>query len=566
MKQFLILFALLTRYSVGAQSNSQIASQYPQGYFRNPLNIPILLAGNFGEVRPNHFHSGIDIKTNGKENLPVYAAAEGYVSRIKMEKGGFGHALYISHPNGFTTLYAHLNNFAPQIQSYLKKIQYQKESWAVDLQLTPEQFPVKKGEQIAWSGNTGGSTAPHLHFEIRDSKTEHPLNPQLFGFYITDSRSPVPTQIALYDLNRSIFEQTPLVVNLRKAGDQYRVPSDTIIINTDRLGVGINVNDYMNGSDNTLNFYVAKWYKDDMLQGQIKLDNISYGVTRYLHAYVDYKSRKSNGTWYQLLFQLPGNRLNGIYPFLNEQQGAMTLRNQETSNIRLELTDAAGNTSSISFHVKSEGNTMKEDCANVFSVGKPNTLEHPNVRFEIDANGLYDDVCFKLDLSKDERALSDKIRLHQPFVPVHKYFTLSIKPNTPISFTHRNKIVTMYSDGKTEEARAATFENGWYNASVRSFGTYWLITDTTAPAIKPLQPNGANLSKATRINFRVTENITSVKSFRAELDGRWLAFEPRGDIFFYTFDEHCPRGKHKLTVTASDENNNSKTLVYTFTR
>src|ERR1043165_64897 len=151
------------------------AQKYPQNYFRNPLNIPILLAGNFGECRAGHFHSGLDIKTNGKENLPVHAAADGYISRIKMDKGGFGHALYITHPNGYTTLYAHLNNFVPKIQQYLRRQQYAKEKWDIDIQLTPEQFPVAKGQQIAYSGNTGSSTAPHLHFEIRDSKTEHPL-------------------------------------------------------------------------------------------------------------------------------------------------------------------------------------------------------------------------------------------------------------------------------------------------------------------------------------------------------------------------------------------------------
>src|SRR4051812_21873328 len=144
---------------------------YPQDYFRNPLDMPILLAGNFGECRPGHFHSGMDIKTAGVENKPVYATADGYVSRIKMEPGGFGHALYITHPNGYTTLYAHLNDFIPALQQRVRQQQYAKESWTVDIQLQPGQFPVKQGDQIAWSGNTGGSTAPHLHFEIRDTKT-----------------------------------------------------------------------------------------------------------------------------------------------------------------------------------------------------------------------------------------------------------------------------------------------------------------------------------------------------------------------------------------------------------
>ena len=170
LRTFILLFLPIIGYSQG--------NPYPTNYFRNPLDIPILLAGNFGECRPGHFHSGLDIKTQGKENLPVYAAADGYISRIKTDKGGFGHALYLTHPNGFTTLYAHLNDYAPFLQEHLREQQYRNKRWNLDLSFTPDQFPVNKGQQIAWSGNTGSSTAPHLHFEVRDSKTEHPLNPQ----------------------------------------------------------------------------------------------------------------------------------------------------------------------------------------------------------------------------------------------------------------------------------------------------------------------------------------------------------------------------------------------------
>src|SRR5262245_35924347 len=193
MRNFLALLILYLPVNTFAQ-----APDYPQNYFRNPLDIPILLAGNFGECRPGHFHSGIDIKTQGVENQVVRAAADGYISRIKMEKGGFGHALYITHANGYTTLYAHLNDFVAPVQKYVRERQYKNEKYELDIDLTPGQFPVKKGEQIAWSGNTGASTAPHLHFEIRDSKTEHPVNPQLFGFAIADNMPPVPTLLAIY--------------------------------------------------------------------------------------------------------------------------------------------------------------------------------------------------------------------------------------------------------------------------------------------------------------------------------------------------------------------------------
>jgi len=564
MKKIMLLNVLLLSFIVKAQKET--LSLYPADYFRNPLNIPILLAGNFGECRPNHFHSGIDIKTNGRENLPVFAAADGYVSRIKMEKGGFGHALYITHSNGFTTLYAHLNQFIPSLQRYTKHIQYEQESWAVDIKLKPEQFPVSKGQQIAWSGNTGASTAPHLHFEIRDTETEHPLNAMLFGLPITDTRSPVPTQVSLYDLNRSIYEQSPKMINVTRKGAAYSTDGDTIDVTTDKLGLGLKVNDFMNGSDNTLNIFTARWYMDGSLQGSIRLDDIGYDETRYLHAYVDYKTKKEKDNWYQLLFQLPGNMLSHLYPMLNTNRGALVLNDHKPHLVQIELHDANGNETSISFFVRATGNSLPADCNKLFAANKANGFELPNVRFSLGDHDIYDNLCFQFSRKADASSYSDKYQLHYAYVPVHEYFDLYLKPDKTVPVDLKNKIVFEYSDGRSEDGKAATFENGWYKAAVRNFGTYWLTVDTVAPSITSLQKEGANLAKAKQLRFSVKESMTSVKKFRAQLDGKWLCFEPRGDLFFYNFDEHCSPGRHRLLVEVADETGNTRTLSYNFIR
>lgn len=560
MKRLLLLCGIL-------QVMLCTAKEYPKDYFRNPLNIPILLAGNFGECRPGHFHSGIDIKTNGKENLPVYAAASGYISRIKLEPGGFGHAIYITHPNGYTTLYAHLNDFTPALQLLVRSRQYQKKEWTLDQSFTSEQYPVAKGQQIAWSGNTGGSTAPHLHFEIRDTRTEHPLNPLLFGFAVTDNIAPVPYQLALYDLRRSVYEQQPRMLILKKRGAAYEPLPDTIQVSTDQLGLGIYVQDYMNGSDNTLSFYTANWYAGTSLQGTMTLDDIGYEETRYLNACADYTIKQQTGNWFNSCFLLPANQLKKIYSNLSRENGAIFLAGNEPQPLSLVLQDAMGNTSTVALRVVlKKDSTGTAPCERLFKAGSPAQLDHPNIRFTMPAGTLYDDACFRFTSAYDPASLSARYQLHTAEVPLHNYFELSVKPDKPVPFALTGKVVLLCDEGSSVSGRAAVLKDGWYSARVRSLGNYRLVTDTAAPLIQPLQKNGSVVTGKKEIRFRVTDNRSSVKEFRGMLNGQWLCFEQHGSYWFYRFDSYCPKGKHTLQLSATDENGNERRMSYTITR
>lgn len=544
------------------------AQAYPKDYFRNPLDIPIVLAGNFGECRPNHFHSGIDIKTMGKENMKVYAVADGYISRIKMERGGFGHALYITHPNGYTTLYAHLNDFMPDVQKFTRQQQYKKENWEIDIPVPADVFPVKKGQQIALSGNTGGSTAPHLHFEIRDSRTEHPLNPQLFGFEIEDTIAPKPLGLAVYNTTKSIYEQEARLVPIKKKGTGYSF--DTIYVNAAEAGLGVHVNDFMNGSTNTLNFYTAALHVDNEQLLNIRLDDIGYDVTRYLHAYVDYKTRKQSNKWIQLLFQLKENRLSGIYEhsgITKGSRGTISFIDNAVKPVRIELTDAAGNTANITGVLAYRpADTTEIACTTLFAAGRPNAFANKNISLQLKENALYDDACFTYSKTTHANGYSDKHSIGRNYVPVHSWFDLYIKPDNNVPADRSDKVALIYLDGKDETGKAASYQDGAYKASIRNFGEYKLVTDTEPPTLTALQKEGANLSKASRISFSAKDEVTSVKKFRATLNGKWLLFEQRGNTWFYEFDDRVPKGKHTLVVTASDENNNTRTLRYTFTR
>lgn len=567
MKITLCLVLLLT-LRVAAQ---QPIANYPQTYFRNPLDIPILLAGNFGECRPGHFHSGLDIKTQGRENMPVHAAADGYISRIKMDKGGFGHALYVTHPNGYTTLYAHLNDFIPALQKYLKRQQYEKERWDLDMTLQPAQFPVKKGDLIAYSGNTGGSSAPHLHFEIRNTKTEHPLNPQLFGFDVKDTIAPVVREVAIYQQMRG----EPIFRVLKKTNGNYFVIKDTLWAEYP-LGIGFNADDYMNGSENTITFLTAKLYMDNNLQSEIKLDDIGYDETRYINAYIDYKTKKQHNKWVQCFFKRPGNRLGKIYTFLNGNKGIIS-SDTILHEIKIILTDNSNNSSTVSFCIKDNGvytsgyGDWGDDWAETHKfckVGQSNNFNRANFSFFLDDRQLYDDVVIPfMSEAGNEKNYSEKIKIGETWIPLHHYFDLKIKSNKTIPAGLENRVVMKYSDDKDEDGRAAVaIDSGWYSAKVRNFGTYWLDVDTIPPTIESMQRQNSNLGRAKQIAFTVNDNMTSVKTFSGHVDGKWVCFEQHGDDFFYKFDEHCPKGKHTLVFKAADENGNEASITLNFTR
>lgn len=548
----LLFFGLLTAFSLRAQP------KYPQDLFRNPLAIPIRLAGNFGECRPNHFHSGIDIKTNGVENLPVHAAAAGYVSRISLKPGGFGHCLYITHPEGYTTVYAHLNDFAKPLQALVRTAQYRNENWELDTVLGPGVFPVAKGQQIAWSGNTGSSTAPHLHFEIRNTETERPLNPQLFGLTAPDSRAPVLRNLYLYNLDNSIYQTPPRKIALQKSGSSYRpAGGDTITTVASRVGIGIDGDDYADGSENTLAPLHTSLSANGAPICNITLDDIGYDETRYLHAYADYCVKQKGGPWVQLMLRLPGNNLTRIYDA--PQDGIISLGASPVA-VEGSWEDAAGQQSRYSFWLKNSGKSASL-CTPEWVAGKPISYQSPNLRLAATAAALYDGVCETVRESPKAGALSAAFQIGRPDIPLHTSLSVWIKPDRPVPFEQRTKLALIRNDGKAESGTpAASDSERWYRGSAKAFGTFWLVADTVAPAITPVKTGGGML------RFKITDKTTSVAAVRGEADGKWLLFEQHGDIWTYVFDDRLPKGTYNLKLTATDAVGNQKTYTTRFTK
>ena len=544
------------------------SKDYPKGYFTWPVQATKALAANFGELRPNHYHMGLDCKTEQKENKLILAAADGYVAKVKIEPFGFGRCIYINHPNGLTTLYAHLNDFYPALENYIKQQQYKMESWKLFLEDIPaDLFPVKKGQFIAYSGNTGGSQGPHLHFEIRDTKTDKVLNPLLFGFPITDNIAPAVLRLAVYDRTKSTYEQSPRFFPLKKVNGIYKTVAPVLVLPTGKVSFAITAFDRYTGSTNHNGIYEADLYHNGEPVVGFQLDSISYDETRYLNAHIDYKLRSSNGPYVQHLSRLPGYP-SGVYKEV-AGDGVINIDDGEAHEIKIDVKDTEDNTSIIEFTIKSSGAAnieVPQSQQNIFKPGFMNIFDNGNLNFYLDENELYDSVHFNVSPLTSLHANAVAYRLHGGDVPVHTYYTLKIKNEKALN--PERMVMKRWWGAKDDYAKAESEGNGWYASSFKALGNVELYADEVPPTITPVGfRNGMNASKLNRIAFVIRDETDELRNFRAELDGKWLRFSnDKGKTFIYKFDEHCPPGEHEVKISVEDVAGNKTEKVYSFTR
>jgi len=527
---------------------------YPKGYFRHPLNIPMELVANFGELRTNHWHMGLDIRTQQRENLPVYAAAEGYISKVKIEPSGFGRAIYIAHPNGYTTVYAHLNDFYPALEQYIKEQQYRLESWAVELTLPPFLFSVKKGDFIAYSGNTGGSQGPHVHFEIRDTKTDNCLNPLFFGFPIPDAVPPTISRLALYDANKSVYMQSPKMLAVRKTGANYTLaPSNLLKVGSNKLSFALGVIDRFTGSANPVGVYSAKVFLDGVFQTGFELDNIDYNVTRYLNAHIDYRYKHGGGPYLQHLSKMPGDT-SRVYTSAN-QEAAIALNDTTMHSVRIEVMDAAQNLSVLAFNIQYNealAKLLQNETNSRMIPQNVNIFESDNFELYTSEYTIYDTVpiTFSNHGTASGNSISPAYSFCSAAIPAHDSVTVRIKPTVPVAPENRNKVIIKGISGSRTVVEKAKWQNGWFVAKFRQFGTFQAFIDNVPPSVNaPV----TDLRRATRLVFSPKDDFKNIKYFRAEIDDQWLRFtNDKGYSFIYRFDEKFPPGEHTLKVIVED--------------
>ncbi len=541
----------------------EVRAQASPSYFRSPVDFPIELAGSFAELRGSHFHSGIDIKTGGVSGRNVYAVADGFVSRIKVSPFGFGKALYIEHPNGYTSVYAHLSRFSEPMASYVKKMQYRKKSFAIDLYLTPHHFEVKKGEIVAKSGNSGGSLGPHLHFELRKSKGQEPVNPQLLGIPVEDHRAPQIKELLVYSP-----QAVPRSIRLEKNGTGYQLTGGDNVLEwpAGRLAFGIRVIDRMDKNSGRLGVYVSRVEAGGQVIFEWRGDHFSFAESRYANAHMDYALKKKENKLVERLFKLPGDRLS-MYPKL-EDDGCLHLAPGERIPVQISVRDAAGNESRLSFEIAGRAKSRQAELRPPYKrmlPGRASYFESGAFQIIVPEGALYDSIYFHFSMdSVQEMAgrMSPLFRIHDPATPLHKKAVINIRQNNfPESLKERAVAVRVEDD-----------DTGYYTGEwsgpvfifrTREFGNYYLSVDTVAPEIEKLRlPE--SLRPGDVITVRVRDEESGIDQYNAYLDGRWwlMEYDYKNDLLSGTLPEFETEGSHSLRVLVSDEAGNRKEKIF----
>lgn len=555
-------FFLLACYFALAFSGNA-GEKYPQEFFEWPIRHAVRVSGTFGELRANHFHSGIDLKSStGSVGDPLYAAGDGYVSRVKVDGGGYGNALYIEHPNGYTTVYAHLLSFSPEIAAYVEDMQYKEKSFEVDLYLDKTQFPIKRGQPIGKMGTTGFSFGPHLHFEIRDAQTEEPINPLLFGLEMTDEVKPSLRALKLYELNEKGETINSQVEYLRGSGQNYRLRKDTVVVKSNHIGLALKAYDLHNYVNNLNGFYNLDLYLDDTLIYRFNFERFAFEDTRYLNAHMDYADRVLRTSYFSRLFRLPGNQLPIYQQMKND--GILHLPKNKARNIRIEVSDVPGNTSTLETWIKWDGTPRTvPDRSYDYELfhAYPNVIQTDYCRVHFPDNCFYEDIYFQFAVSDDgsNNYYSLVHHLHQPAEPVHRYYDLALRPNRTIPEGLKEKAFIAYcEEGGAIVNCGGEWQEGMLHAQVRTLGDFAIHLDQVPPTIRALNAR-VNMRGQRSLRFNVQDNYETARNveylhYEGYMDGQWvlLQYDAKSDLLWHEFDANLRKGPHLFELVVHD--------------
>ncbi len=533
-----------------------------------PVDIPIYLSGNFAELRTGHFHAGIDIKTQGKEGFKAYAVQDGYISRIKVSAGGYGTALYINHFDGYTSVYGHLKEYNIQLDKYVRAIQYERESFEVDIFPEKGELPVNKGDIIGLTGNTGSSTGPHLHFEIRDTRNAHPMNGLFLGYDIEDNIPPKMEYLYVYPQNSFSTvngKNKNHFYSLSKANGHFALKQGDTLKVAGEVGLGLKVNDYLNGSYNRCGVYELKAFINDTLFFHDKFDGFSFGETRYINSLMDYYEKKEKGRKLHKLFVEPNNKLSVYIEALN--RGILNFpKGSGTQKVTIVANDAYFNSSSLTFFIKYEkfaGDFVSENNDRIVIPWQNSfKLDTLGLQLYFEKNSFYDTLKmnFTIDTNRFTGTYSSIYNIHNYYTPVHKYFEIAIKYDSVVD-SLKNKLLFGYRKDEKFFATGGEVEGEYIKGRVRNLGTYAVVIDTTKPTITPLGKIAFtnDLSIAHKLQFKIEDNFSGIANYNGTINGNWVLFsyDAKNDLITYYFDKYMPNeGLFEVNIEVEDKRGN----------
>lgn len=563
MKPRRICFSFFISLLIPTLSNAQ--QSYPKDDFIAPVEFPMLLSGTFAELRSNHFHSGIDIRTQGVEGKKILACADGYVSRIRISPFGFGKTVYITHPNGYSTVYAHLSGFNPEIAAWSRAEQYRMEQFDVDLFPEAGLIQVKQGDVIGYSGNSGSSQGPHLHFEIRDSGTERPVNPLLFGLAVKDFTRPTINGIRLYPEGDNALingKSTPFNPGIAGWGLSYRLSkSDTIEV-SGGVSFGINAHDLLSGSNNKNGINRITVFNGNEIFFEWNAESFSFSETRYINSFIDYATYSSSRERFMRTKVEPNNKLS-LYRKVTGN-GILNIRADIVYPIRIEIADGSGNTSAIKFVIRGKvaqnGVIKPRIDGQVFSYKRLNRFVTPHLKISMPGSCLYDSIVFEYNsTASDGNSCAPVHMIHNAETPVHDYYDLSVRVDPAYQKLAEKLVVVSLSSNDKPSSIGGKYEGGYINTRAREFGRFTVMADTVAPVIKPLNiTNNKNVGKQNSIRISISDNLSGIKSYRGTLNGKWILmdYDPKNKLLEYNFDELINPGVNEFLLEVTDDAGN----------
>ncbi|RTE53007.1 M23 family metallopeptidase [Arenibacter aquaticus] len=541
---------------------------YPKDFFRPPLDIPIILSGTFGELRSNHFHAGIDIKTQQRQGLPVYAIADGTITRIKVSEWGYGKVVYIAHPNGFSSVYGHLQKFSPKIEEYVKKVQYQKQSYEVEMFLDYSEIKVQKGDLIAYTGNTGGSAGPHLHFEIRNSASEMPTNPLLHGIEVRDATDPTLLNVYAYPLSEDAqVNQSEKKIKLRyhRQSDGTFLADKVLAAGT--IGFGINTFDRQDLAANKNGVYSVKQIVNGKTYTDYDFETFSFSESRYINTLIDYPHYSTQRERIQKCFKDPSNLLSIYRSIYNE--GKIEVAEGLSYKVEIHITDLAGNLTKLVIPVEGKRQEVKiskseEKTDNYIIAKKPNNFDLGAAKVYFPANTFYEN--FYMDLKNG----SDTITIHNNTVPAHRNFTITFDVSKYSEKEKKQLFIGRLNQDMTPSYSSTYKRGSTFSTRTRNLGTYTLAKDTIAPKISPKNfKNKQWLTNYSYLSLRISDDLSGINTYNATLNGEWilLEYEPKTNTITYNFDDLILDKKQcELKVVVTDNVGNSSTFTSMFYR